>query len=161
MSDVPFLIGKLYTDDVDCTCIAKITLYPPFVPRVCGCVCVCVCVCFVCVQIKEEVAKLLELKKLVDDESSSGQFVLKCAKVWATLIFTSYPYIGGSNATSVLYVLQGTRDYDPFQMAIREKVFTIITSCFKRHGAVAISTPVFELKASADAQDFISKMSTN
>lgn len=42
--------------------------------------------------------------------------------------------------------LQGTRDYDPFQMAIREDVFTVITRCFKRHGAVSISTPVFELK---------------
>ena len=41
---------------------------------------------------------------------------------------------------------QGTRDYDPFQMAIREKVFNVITSCFKKHGAVTISTPVFELK---------------
>ena len=45
-------------------------------------------------------------------------------------------------------VWQGTRDYDPFQMAIREKVFSTIISCFKRHGAVAISTPVFELKVS-------------
>ena len=42
--------------------------------------------------------------------------------------------------------LQGTRDYDPFQMAIREKVFSVIKSCFKRHGAVTIDTPVFELK---------------
>ena len=41
---------------------------------------------------------------------------------------------------------QGTRDYDPFQMAIREKVFSVIISCFKKHGAVTISTPVFELK---------------
>ena len=41
---------------------------------------------------------------------------------------------------------QGTRDYDPFQMAIREMVFDTITKCFKRHGAVTISTPVFELK---------------
>lgn len=41
---------------------------------------------------------------------------------------------------------QGTRDYDPFQMAIRQKVFDIITTCFKRHGAATISTPVFELK---------------
>jgi len=31
-------------------------------------------------------------------------------------------------------------------MAIREKVFGVITRCFKRHGAVSISTPVFELK---------------
>ncbi len=42
--------------------------------------------------------------------------------------------------------LQGTRDYDPFQMAIREGVFDVIKRCFKRHGAVSISTPVFELK---------------
>ena len=47
---------------------------------------------------------------------------------------------------NVCVLLQGTRDYDPFQMAIREKVFSVITSCFKRHGAVAISTPAFELK---------------
>ena len=31
-------------------------------------------------------------------------------------------------------------------MAIREKVFDIIVDCFKRHGAVTLSTPVFELK---------------
>ena len=31
-------------------------------------------------------------------------------------------------------------------MAIREKVFDVIKGCFKRHGAVSISTPVFELK---------------
>jgi len=31
-------------------------------------------------------------------------------------------------------------------MVIREKVFKIITDCFKRHGAVTIETPVFELK---------------
>lgn len=42
---------------------------------------------YVCafVQIKEEVAKLLKLKKLVDDGQSSGQFVLKCAKVCVDL----------------------------------------------------------------------------
>ncbi|KAM9312427.1 histidine--tRNA ligase, cytoplasmic-like [Gastrophryne carolinensis] len=31
-------------------------------------------------------------------------------------------------------------------MAIREKVFSIVTNCFKRHGAESIDTPVFELK---------------
>ncbi len=31
-------------------------------------------------------------------------------------------------------------------MAIREKVFGIITNVFKKHGAVTIETPVFELK---------------
>jgi histidyl-tRNA synthetase len=31
-------------------------------------------------------------------------------------------------------------------MKIRERVFQKITTCFKRHGAVTIETPVFELK---------------
>jgi len=31
-------------------------------------------------------------------------------------------------------------------MAVREKVFDVIVSCFKRHGAEVIDTPVFELK---------------
>uniref|UniRef100_A0A8C5F8Y5 histidine--tRNA ligase n=1 Tax=Gadus morhua TaxID=8049 RepID=A0A8C5F8Y5_GADMO len=46
----------------------------------------------------------------------------------------------------ILLVSQGTRDYNPKQMAIREKVFNTIVSCFKRHGAETIDTPVFELK---------------
>lgn len=41
---------------------------------------------------------------------------------------------------------KGTRDYSPRQMAVREKVFDVIISCFKRHGAEVIDTPVFELK---------------
>lgn len=41
---------------------------------------------------------------------------------------------------------KGTRDYEPLQMAIREKVFQAITTVFKRHGAVTIETPLFELK---------------
>eukprot|EP00127_Corallochytrium_limacisporum_P000457 Clim_evm13s13 gene=Clim_evmTU13s13 len=45
-----------------------------------------------------------------------------------------------------LKVPKGTRDYDPFQMAIREHVFDTIKACFKRHGAETIETPVFELK---------------
>ena len=34
-------------------------------------------------------------------------------------------------------------------MAVREKAFEIITRVFKRHGAVTIDTPVFELKVRA------------
>ena len=43
-------------------------------------------------------------------------------------------------------VAKGTRDYLPEQMAIRDQAFTIIRRVFKRHGAVEIDTPVFELK---------------
>uniref|UniRef100_A0A6J0U738 histidine--tRNA ligase n=1 Tax=Pogona vitticeps TaxID=103695 RepID=A0A6J0U738_9SAUR len=48
--------------------------------------------------------------------------------------------------TLILRLPKGTRDFSPEQMAIREKIFSTIISCFKRHGAVTIDTPVFELK---------------
>ncbi|TPX73356.1 histidine---tRNA ligase [Chytriomyces confervae] len=41
---------------------------------------------------------------------------------------------------------KGTRDFLPEEMAIRERMFASITQVFKRHGAVTIDTPVFELK---------------
>jgi len=43
-------------------------------------------------------------------------------------------------------VVKGARDFMPYQMSIRNKAFSIITSIFKKHGAVEIDTPVFELK---------------
>ncbi|XP_072120266.1 histidine--tRNA ligase isoform X1 [Mobula birostris] len=71
-------------------------------------------------QIAIEMAKLMELKAQIGGSDVKPQFVLKTPK--------------------------GTRDYNPKQMAIREKVFDTITSSFKRHGAETIDTPVFELK---------------
>ena len=73
-------------------------------------------------QIDEEVEKLKALKlDLGDDPSAgSGKMILKTAK--------------------------GTRDFQPDQMAIREKVLNKIINVFKCHGAVTIDTPVFELK---------------
>ncbi|XP_076916948.1 histidine--tRNA ligase, cytoplasmic-like [Bidens hawaiensis] len=41
---------------------------------------------------------------------------------------------------------KGTRDFAKEQMVIREKAFSIITNVFKRHGAMALDTPVFELR---------------
>uniref|UniRef100_A0A8D0A301 histidine--tRNA ligase n=1 Tax=Sander lucioperca TaxID=283035 RepID=A0A8D0A301_SANLU len=79
-----------------------------------------VCACLCVLQIDEEVAKLLQLKAQIGGDDGKHQFVLKTAK--------------------------GTRDYNPKQMAIRERVFNTIISCFKRHGAETIDTPVFELK---------------
>jgi hypothetical protein len=43
-------------------------------------------------------------------------------------------------------VAKGARDFLPDQMAIREAAFGAITQVFKRHGAVSIDTPVFELR---------------
>jgi len=71
-------------------------------------------------EIKEEVVKLLDLKKKLGNEPSKQKFILKNPK--------------------------GTRDYGPKQMAIREKVFKTIIDVFQKHGAVEINTPVFELK---------------
>ncbi|GMH17356.1 hypothetical protein Nepgr_019197 [Nepenthes gracilis] len=41
---------------------------------------------------------------------------------------------------------KGTRDFAKEQMAAREKTFSIITEVFKRHGAMALDTPAFELR---------------
>ncbi|NXY78192.1 SYHC protein, partial [Glareola pratincola] len=70
--------------------------------------------------IAKEVAKLLEMKAQLGGDEGKHKFVLKTPK--------------------------GTRDYSPKQMAIRERVFNAIITCFKRHGAEVIDTPVFELK---------------
>ncbi|KAI9485031.1 histidyl-tRNA synthetase [Zychaea mexicana] len=45
----------------------------------------------------------------------------------------------------VLKTPKGTKDYSDREMAIRAKVFDTITRIFKKHGAVTIDTPVFEL----------------
>lgn len=41
---------------------------------------------------------------------------------------------------------KGTRDYGPEHTAVRNDVLSRITEVFKRHGAVNIDTPIFELK---------------
>jgi len=41
---------------------------------------------------------------------------------------------------------KGTRDMNPLQMTIRRKAIDIIGSIFRKHGAVEIDTPVFELR---------------
>ncbi|CAI6245967.1 unnamed protein product [Periconia digitata] len=41
---------------------------------------------------------------------------------------------------------KGTRDWSGTDVVLRERIFTAITTVFKRHGGVTIDTPVFELK---------------
>ncbi|KAF4552598.1 Histidine--tRNA ligase-like protein [Elsinoe fawcettii] len=53
---------------------------------------------------------------------------------------------GGGKSAYTLKVPKGTKDWDGSDMVIREKIFSTITQVFKRHGAVTIDTPVFELK---------------
>lgn len=73
-------------------------------------------------RIDEEVAKLLALKAQLGEENgpSSQKLILKTPK--------------------------GTRDYNPQQMALRMGVLEKVIAVFKKHGAEAIDTPVFELK---------------
>jgi len=53
---------------------------------------------------------------------------------------------GGGGGKLVLKTPKGTRDFQPQQMAVREKVLDVVIKAFKRHGAETIDTPVFELK---------------
>ncbi|CAH1142443.1 unnamed protein product [Phyllotreta striolata] len=74
-------------------------------------------------KITEEVTKLLELKaKLGEDDEIRG------------------------NQKVTLKTPKGTRDFGPEQMALRLNVLDKIVSVFKKHGAVTIDTPIFELK---------------
>lgn len=43
-------------------------------------------------------------------------------------------------------VAKGVRDTDPIQMCIKNKACNFIKDTFRKHGAVEIDTPVFELK---------------
>ena len=54
--------------------------------------------------------------------------------------------IGSGGARRKAKIPKGTRDYLPEQMEIREKCFNTIRAVFKRHGAVELDTPVFELR---------------
>ncbi|KAL8719174.1 MAG: hypothetical protein Q9225_003795 [Loekoesia sp. 1 TL-2023] len=41
---------------------------------------------------------------------------------------------------------KGTKDWTGTDMVLRDRIFSTITTVFKRHGAVTIDTPVFELR---------------
>ncbi|EPS40584.1 hypothetical protein H072_5569 [Dactylellina haptotyla CBS 200.50] len=45
-----------------------------------------------------------------------------------------------------LKTVKGSRDWSGVDIAVRDKIFDKITSTFKKHGAVSLDTPVFELK---------------
>ncbi|KAL1934706.1 hypothetical protein VTP01DRAFT_6888 [Rhizomucor pusillus] len=83
--------------------------------------------------IDAEIAVLKGLKQELDAlEAVSGDGKKKKGKA-------------GKNAFT-LKTPKGTKDHNDKEMAIREKVFSTITKVFKKHGAVTIDTPVFELK---------------
>jgi histidyl-tRNA synthetase len=63
-----------------------------------------------------------------------------CEKLLTTL------QSGGGGKRKAPKIPKGARDFLPSQMRIREQAFNAIRRVFKRHGAVEIDTPVFELK---------------
>jgi len=79
------------------------------------------------------------------DETKQGDSLLSDANVLAELEKTIDALLSGGMQRKPK-VPKGTRDYLPEQMNIRDKAFQIIRRVFKRHGAVEIDTPVFELK---------------
>ncbi|MCJ1226064.1 Cytoplasmic and mitochondrial histidine tRNA synthetase [Toensbergia leucococca] len=54
--------------------------------------------------------------------------------------------MGKDKVQYLLKTPKGTKDWDGKDMVIRDRIFSTITTVFKRHGAVTIDTPVFELK---------------
>lgn len=53
---------------------------------------------------------------------------------------------GSARELRIAKVAKGARDFDPAQMQIRDKVFATVRRVFRRHAAVEIDTPVFELR---------------
>lgn len=114
----------------------------------------------------EKEAKAAAKRKAKEDKASGGQAAL--SSIFGTGAAAVYPLLAKSTNlldSTLLAELEktidgllsggmqrkpkvpkGTRDYLPEQMSIRDKAFTIIRRVFKRHGAVEIDTPVFELK---------------
>uniref|UniRef100_A0A8B9NA78 histidine--tRNA ligase n=1 Tax=Accipiter nisus TaxID=211598 RepID=A0A8B9NA78_9AVES len=52
----------------------------------------------------------------------------------------------GGGRSPVLKTPKGTRDHPPAHAALRDRLLAAVVTCFKRHGAAAIDTPVLELR---------------
>ncbi|XP_041936771.1 histidine--tRNA ligase-like isoform X1 [Alosa sapidissima] len=81
--------------------------------------------------------------------TQDAQFILSLVRIRSSMAEKAQKQETDEKGDEGKYLLKtpkGTRDYNPKQMAIREKVFNTITNSFKRHAAETIDTPVFELK---------------
>ncbi|CAG9463735.1 unnamed protein product [Pedinophyceae sp. YPF-701] len=68
------------------------------------------------------------------------------SRTLAAILDTLRGMIEANQARRKPKIAKGARDFLPDQMTIRGKAFDLITRVFKRHGAVSIDTPVFELR---------------
>ncbi|KAF8052198.1 hypothetical protein N665_1588s0010 [Sinapis alba] len=93
-------------------------------------------------------------ERLVSDEAASGgdqvEQILSLINPEGhgfDILLTKVKEIVESNENRRLPKLpKGTRDFAKEQMIVREKAFSIIQNVFKKHGATALDTPVFELR---------------
>lgn len=83
---------------------------------------------------------LLRCQDAIDDKNSvlEESFSAFCENLLSSL--------DSSSGKRKPKIPKGARDFLPEQMRIREQAFAAIRRVFKRHGAVEIDTPVFELK---------------
>ncbi|XP_078443663.1 class II aaRS and biotin synthetases superfamily protein [Wolffia australiana] len=98
--------------------------------------------------------RMLEFVNVSMDDSSAlcnlargllGYFDPKCGSL--DLLLKDVKEIVESNEIRRLpKIPKGTRDFGKDQMAVRERAFSIIVDVFKKHGATALDTPVFELR---------------
>jgi hypothetical protein len=86
--------------------------------------------------------------KKEDGDEKKGKGTLKTPKVFTCTL--SFIYSTLCDRFADIFYKQGTKDYEPSEMVIREEVMRIIVSVFKKHGAVTIETPLFELKVLVD-----------
>ncbi|KAI9202001.1 uncharacterized protein BJ171DRAFT_584646 [Polychytrium aggregatum] len=96
------------------------------------------------VRIKEaqDAMKALKQRKAPKEEIDAQIEVLKALQEQKKSLGED----GDQSKKFTLKVPKGTKDYTDKEMAVREKIFSTITQCFKRHGGITIDTPVFELK---------------
>ena len=115
-------------------------------------------------QAKKAQAKLLKKKQSITFGVGTSKLVeyLRSAFPTAVNIFNPYNVVDadksfhklcssllqelGSGGCRRPKICKGARDFGPESMRIREQAFSTIRKIFKRHGAVEIDTPVFELK---------------
>ncbi|XP_071705788.1 histidine--tRNA ligase, cytoplasmic-like [Rutidosis leptorrhynchoides] len=97
------------------------------------------------------------LQSVINDISDDSAFVYKVSQGFLSIFDLKDPnfdhllkkvkeVVDSNESRRLPKIPKGTRDFAKEQMAIREKAFSIIASVFKKHGAMALDTPVFELR---------------
>ena len=93
---------------------------------------------------------LIVSNKLNDDISTCQNAIDYCGSIlsepFAEFCSNLLSSLDSSSGKRKPKIPKGARDFLPEQMRIREQAFAAIRRVFKRHGAVEIDTPVFELK---------------